>query len=90
MKEHPNAKWEDVYDLLTYFDIKNFAPWIQSPVLMGVGVQDETCPDRTNFAAYNDVTSPKKWVAYPTYGHDVNPEFYQERFKFFKETLKLK
>ena len=57
---------------------------------MGIGVQDETCPPHTNFAAYNKVTSPKRWIAYPDMGHDVGPDFYPKRLAFFKEQLGLK
>ena len=53
MREHPQAQWEDIYRVLSYFDIKNLAPRIKTPTIMGVGLQDETCPPHTNFAGYN-------------------------------------
>jgi cephalosporin-C deacetylase len=89
-KEHPDVSWEHIYDVISYFDIKNLAPWITCPVFMGIGVQDETCPPHTNFAAYNKVTSPKRWIAYPDMGHDVGPDFHPKRLAFFKEQLGLK
>ncbi|GHT66971.1 hypothetical protein FACS189452_03800 [Bacteroidia bacterium] len=87
MKNHPAAKWDDVYDLLTYFDIKNLAQWITCPVIMGFGVQDEVCPPHINFAAYNQVKSEKIWMAGAEFGHSTGKEYYDAAMEFFKEKL---
>ncbi|MDR0683371.1 MAG: acetylxylan esterase [Dysgonamonadaceae bacterium] len=87
LQQHPDAKWEEIYHLLTYFDIKNLAQWIECPVIMGIGVQDEVCPPHINFAAYNQVKSEKKWMAFPKHGHSVGKEFYDETMVFFKKKL---
>ncbi|SHE39711.1 acetylxylan esterase [Dysgonomonas macrotermitis] len=89
MKEHPEAKWDNVYDLLTYFDIKNLAQWIECPVLMGIGVQDEVCPPHINFAAYNQVKSEKRWMAFPHHGHSVGSEFHDAMMALFREKLNV-
>lgn len=89
MAEHPNAKWEDIYGVLSYFDIKNLAPWIECPLIMGVGVQDNVCPPHTNFAAYNQVTSPKRWIAFADYGHSVGKYFGDQSMNLFRETLNV-
>jgi len=60
-----------MYDMLTYYDVKNFAPWITCPVYMGVGLQDPSCPTRTNFAPYNLLKGEKRYVVYPETGHGV-------------------
>jgi cephalosporin-C deacetylase len=62
---------EDLYTTLSYFDVKNFTDRIQCPVLMGFGLQDVTCPPHTNFAGYNMIKAPKRWICYPERGHDV-------------------
>ncbi len=90
MKEHPEAKWDDIYDLLTYFDIKNLAQWIECPLIMGIGVQDDVCPPHINFAAYNQVKSEKRWMAFPEYGHSVGKEYNDAAMAFFKEKLDVK
>ncbi|MEK7475000.1 MAG: acetylxylan esterase [Candidatus Coatesbacteria bacterium] len=59
----------DVLRVLSYFDIKNFAPLITCPLFMGAGLQDPTCPPRINFAAYNQVTSKKDYRLYPFGDH---------------------
>ncbi len=63
---------EQVYQNLTYFDIKNLARRIQCPVLMGIGLQDPTCPPHTNMASYVLITAPKDLIIYPTCGHTVD------------------
>lgn len=90
MQNHPDAKWEDIYDLLTYFDIKNLAQWIECPLVMGIGVQDDVCPPHINFAAYNQVKSEKKWMAFPEYGHSVGSEFHNAMMELFREKLNVK
>jgi len=63
---------EQLYKNLSYFDIKNLARWITCPVHLGVGLQDPTCPDHTNFSGYNLVNAPKEYVIYPHHGHHVD------------------
>ncbi|MDR0863819.1 MAG: acetylxylan esterase [Candidatus Symbiothrix sp.] len=89
LQQHPEANWEEIYALLTYFDIKNLAQWIECPVIMGIGVQDDVCPPHTNFAAYNQVKSAKRWMAFPEYGHSVGKEFYDESMVLFKKELNI-
>jgi cephalosporin-C deacetylase-like acetyl esterase len=89
-KDHADVSWEHIYDVLSYFDIKNLAPMVTCPLFMGIGVQDEVCPPHINFAAYNKVKGPKKWIAYADEGHNVGADYYQKRLAFFKEQLALK
>jgi cephalosporin-C deacetylase len=89
MKENPEAEWEGIYRLLTYFDIKNLASRIQTPTIMAVGLQDETCPPHTNFAGYNLITAPKDYRIYQENGHNTPPEWQEVRMAFFKKYLNL-
>ena len=61
---------EDLFDMLSYFDIKNLAPRVKCPAYMAFGLQDPTCPPHTNFAIYNNLGSKDKhfWCV-PTCGH---------------------
>ena len=59
-----------IYDLLSYFDVKNFAPRVKCPAYMAFGLQDPTCPPHTNFAIYNNLGSTEKhYLCVPTCGH---------------------
>ena len=61
---------EDIYAMLRYFDVKNFAPKVSCPVCMAFGLQDPTCPPHTKFAIYNNLGSSERhfWCV-PTCGH---------------------
>jgi len=88
--QNPGKTWDEIYRLLSYFDVKNLAPWIKCPVLMAAGLQDNVCPPHTNFAGYNLITSEKKYLVFPDQGHSVPEEWYRIRMDFFKEKLGLK
>ncbi len=75
----------DLYRVLSYFDIKNLAGWIQCPVIMGVGLQDEVCPPHTNFAGYNRISSEKQYFIYPLNGHNTPGSWQQEKMNFFRK-----
>lgn len=90
MNANSGAKWDDVYDLLTYFDIKNLAQWIECPLIMGIGVQDDVCPPHINFAAYNQLRSEKRWMAFPEFAHSVGKEYNDAAKAFIKEKLNVK
>ena len=61
-----------LFDMLSYFDIKNLAPRVKCPAYMAFGLQDATCPPHTNFAIYNNLGSADKhfWCV-PTCGHAI-------------------
>ena len=79
------ASKETVMKTLSYIDIKNLAPWIKVPVFMGVGLVDTVCPPHINFAAYNQVTTPKNYVVYPEAGHSMPAEFHMAKYNFIRK-----
>ena len=59
-----------LFTMLSYFDVKNFAPCIHCPVYMAFGLQDGTCPPHTNFSIYNNLgTCDRRYFCVPTCGH---------------------
>ncbi len=62
---------DEMYRVLSYFDVKNFTDKIKCPVLMAIGLQDPVCPPHTNFAGYNHIKTEKSWICYPFAGHNV-------------------
>jgi cephalosporin-C deacetylase len=77
-----------MYDNLTYFDVKNFARRITCPVLMAIGLQDPTCPPHTNMSSYNLLNVPKQLIIYPLNGHYVTyPDWTPRRSAFFDSLL---
>jgi cephalosporin-C deacetylase-like acetyl esterase len=82
--------WDQVYYTLSYFDIKNLAPMIKAPLIMGAGLMDEVCPPHINFAAYNLVTSEKKYIVYPYAGHGLPDDFYRAKMDWIRTKMGLK
>lgn len=66
-----------------YFDVVNFAPRIHCPVLVGLGLIDETCPPEGIMAALNQIDAPKEVIILPLSDHggtnDSQREFYNLR-----------
>lgn len=62
---------ENLFDMLSYFDVKNFTDRIACPVYMAFGLQDPVCPPHTNFSEYNQVRSAKQYYCVPTCGHEM-------------------
>ncbi len=78
---------EELLETLSYFDIKNLAGRVRCPILMGFGLQDTVCPPHTNFAGFNLLRVPRKWMVYTRRGHDLHNEsgWYTARDNFFRE-----
>ena len=82
---------EALMTMLSYFDVKNFAPRIHCPVYMAFGLQDPTCPPHTNFSIYNNLgTNDKRYFCVPTCGHAMwqEPSWSAERDAFLNPYMK--
>lgn len=78
-RHDPNhSHQDDFFKTLDYIDMVNFAPWIQVPVLWGIGLRDRACPPVTQFAVYNHLAGPKEMVFYPEHEHEDLPNFYDK------------
>mgnify|MGYP002622849658 FL=1 len=76
---------EELFTMLSYFDVKNFASRISCPVYMAFGLQDPVCPPHTNFSIYNNLkTAEKQFYCVPTCGHAMwlEPSWSAERDRF--------
>lgn len=86
VEKNPGTTLDQVYAVLDYIDIKNLAPWITCPTLMGVGLRDQTCPPYINFAAFNNIkTSNKEWHIYTNQGHAVSAEHYALKHEWIRK-----
>lgn len=74
---------EEFFHSLGYIDVQNFASKIQAKVLWGMGLADPYCPPSTQFSVYNKLTSEKRLITYPEYGHEFLPYFMDECVQFF-------
>ncbi len=89
VEEKHILSWEQVFYTLSYIDIKNLAARIKAPMLMGVGLKDDVCPPHINFAAYNQVTSPKRYIIYPGAGHGLPRDFDRAKMSFIRQHFGL-
>ena len=86
---------KQVREASRYYDVANFAPLIQCPVLVGVGLRDETCPPAGVLATFNQITAAKEIVILPKSAHFGTPhedpkaltEFNDRRWKVWMPVL---
>ena len=74
-----------IFTRLGYIDNKNLAHRIRAKVTMFTGLMDTICPPSTQFAAYNHITSEKKVVLYPDFGHEDLPQNDDLTMRFMPE-----
>ena len=82
LRRFPDTDKETLYNNLSYFDIKNLATRITAPTIMAIGLQDEICPPRTNFAGFNAITAPKVYVIYKDNAHSTPIQWRDVRMAF--------
>lgn len=87
--ESEGIEREELFNMLRYFDVKNFTDRIQCPVYMSFGLQDATCPPHTNFAGYNQISTEKNYYCSPTAGHGqwAEEEWHKARAEYFNRII---
>lgn len=79
---------DEIFDLLSYFDAMNFAPWVKCSTLISVGLKDTACPPPTIYALYNHLASAdKEIIPYADYGHESIDSHVDKHIIFFAEIL---
>ncbi|MTH53921.1 prolyl oligopeptidase family serine peptidase [Bacillus mangrovi] len=77
-----------VYETLSYIDCMNLAGGIGSPVMIGIGLEDNVCPPSSGFALYNHLSGEKQIKVYPEFGHGLSPIHEEEKLKFAASFIK--
>jgi cephalosporin-C deacetylase len=75
---------EETFTRLGYIDAQFLAPRIKAAFVMLTGLMDTVCPPSSQFAAYNKITSDKKVVFYPDFGHEGLPDSDDMVFEYMK------
>lgn len=78
---------EEVFTKLGYIDIQHLAHRIRSKVHMYTSLMDTVCPPSSQFATFNKITSPKKVILYPDYGHEDLPRADDMTLQWFIDEL---
>lgn len=68
LKVYPEET-DRIFEMVSYVDNINLAPWIKCPVYASVGLKDDVCPAEFFFGAYNMITAQKSVELYPFNGH---------------------
>ncbi|WPU93427.1 acetylxylan esterase [Mucilaginibacter sabulilitoris] len=86
----PGLSFPKILDNLDYFDIKNFAPTIKSPILVGIGLLDPLAPPANEFAFYNNIPSKYGRIRiFKDLGHEVPKSFLEEDGHWMRDTFGL-
>lgn len=86
LKEHPQDK-EKVWDTLKYVDVYNYAPYINKPVIIGIGLADFICPPEGIKSTFDRIPSQtkKEMYAVPKAGHVVLSGWHEKNKRWFSE-----
>lgn len=76
---------DELFTKLGYIDNQHLATRIKGEVLLVGGLMDTITPPSTYFAAYNKITSKKRHVIYPDFGHEGLPGSDDLIWEFFKD-----
>ncbi len=87
-KDPTHEHEDEIFTKLGYIDVQHLAKWIKAEVLMVTGLMDTICPPSTQFAIYNKITSKKKMLIYPDFGHEQIFYLNDKIFMYFMEMLK--
>lgn len=73
---------DTIFEKLGYVDIQFLAPRVKAEILWCIGLMDTTCPPSSQFAAFNKITSLKRMIIYPDFGHEGLPNNDDRVFQF--------
>jgi cephalosporin-C deacetylase-like acetyl esterase len=80
-----------VLEACRYYDAANFAARATCPMLVGVGLIDETCPPASVIAAFNQCRGPKELVILPRSAHQDRENSqapYRDRAAAWRDALR--
>ena len=87
MQQRPEMRGP-VMRTLRYFDAVNFAPDVQSPVLLSIGLLDSVSLPAAVFGLYNVLPGPKEIRSFPKAGHEGGGEdHWTYKLEWLEETL---
>lgn len=74
LSDHPSDR-EAAMATLAYFDPLSLVEWITCPVLVNIGMEDETCPFQTIMPVFEKIPRQKALMIYPDLGHSPCTDF---------------
>lgn len=78
---------DQMFAFLSYYDVKNFAPYVECPVITAFSLQDTTDPPHVNVAPYNNLSqidaADKEYIVNPFLGHSTHSGWSDQYMEFF-------
>lgn len=88
LRVHPKDA-QRVRDSVAYYDGLNFAPKVQAPTLLYLGLEDDVCPPETGFALHRALRCEKQLQTFPHCAHHAGlPAVMRTVEDFLAEHLK--
>ena len=86
LKEHPGDA-EKAWSVLKFVDAYNYAPYMNKPVIVGIGLVDSICPPEGIRSTFEKIPhQPKKEIyKVPKAGHVVLPGWHEKNKRWFTE-----
>lgn len=78
----PDNRNDQTIEMLRYYDVVNFARYVDVPGFYSWGFNDEVCPPTSMYAAYNSIDAPKDLWVVPETGHWTYDEQWQRILDF--------
>lgn len=74
-------------NMADYYDVVNFAQYVNCETLFFLGYNDVTCCPTSTYTAYNVIPAEKRLITLQECGHWMYPEFHQMRREWLVEQL---
>ena len=90
LRDHANAHPDQrqvIMDTLAYFDALNLAKDITCPIMVNIGMKDETCPYNTVMPVFENITAPKALHVYPDLAHSPCTDFNSHAMNWLRRYL---
>ena len=85
----PGLTFDKVLSNLDYFDGKNFAPGIQCPTLVGMGLVDNISPPNNVYTMYNNISAKKHLLIFRDLGHEIGVKYEVYEGRWMRDTFAL-
>ncbi len=85
----PDITMDHVFDVLDYFDGKNFASDIDCNTLVGMGMLDNIAPPDHVYIAYNEIHAPKHVIIFRDLAHEVKKSYNDYEGRWMRDAFAL-
>ncbi|HEX3384322.1 MAG TPA: alpha/beta fold hydrolase, partial [Mucilaginibacter sp.] len=85
----PGLTMDKVLNTLDYYDGRNFAPNINCPSLIGIGLLDPFAPPGAEYATYNLIPGKKHIMVFKNLAHEIDTKYKEYEGRWMRDTFAL-